>query len=305
VSNEHERRPAPRYGEYAETDTQQNAGNAADELVKTNSTQSTGEPTPPSQPDAVAHRQASAVTTGAPAPQPVSSGQLPGVPHNLGVSGGVGAATTVTPTVPPAQSPQAHPTAPQSPNQPSSSAGQQPVPHGEPYRATQAPGAEANPTGSSAPHYAAAPAPAAQSAQAGTAPKRGADRIISILLLALGAIGALNLGLSSMQMPSQMALGAEMFGLSDFVVPSSVSTIGTVGAIIILSLFAVTLIYSIQRLRARKLTFWVPLTAGVISFIVMLALTLIAFSQAPELLQAMAQPEATQQMFAYIEAQGL
>lgn len=108
-----------------------------------------------------------------------------------------------------------------------------------------------------------------------------------------------------MQLPAQVALAAEILGLEGFVVPAQVSTIGTVGAVIVLALYALVLIFSIRRLRARKLTFWAPLAAGAIAFVLYLALAFAAYVQSPELLQEMAQPDAMQRMLDYAASQGV
>jgi hypothetical protein len=76
--------------------------------------------------------------------------------------------------------------------------------------------------------------------------------------------------------------------------------IGTVGAIIVLSIYALVLIFSIRRLRARKLTFWAPLAAGVLAWMIFFVLFAVALSQSAELWQALMQvasdPEKAQQL---------
>lgn len=249
-------RPRPQYGEYADDAPQAAApGGSAEPSPSMNAT----------APAVAAGREASPAATSTP-----TSGALPGVPHNLGVSGAPARPVTSA-TTPPAQ-------------QPTSNT------HGAPYQAPPPPGVQQTPPASSA-HQASQST--AQPTPHSGAPRRGtADRIITILLLAVGAIGALNTAFLMMQLAPNMHVAAGIFGIENFVVPAAVSTIGTVGAVVILALYAVTLIFSIQRLRARKLTFWVPLAAGVIAFILYMALTLIAFSQSPELVQAMADPNA-------------
>ncbi|MFA5606011.1 MAG: DUF6264 family protein [Leucobacter sp.] len=197
------------------------------------------------------------------------SGQLTGVPHNLGVDGG---------TVPAQQQP-AQPThAPQPPAAPDATTPPQP---GAPYRAGE-------------PTYRPAQQPAS----------RLGDRIVTIVLLVLGAIGALNFAASLYGLTGTFSTIAAALDLEGFTVPSNVQTIGTVGALIVLALYALTLIYSIQRMRGRKITFWVPLTAGVIAAIVAFAFTAIAMAQSPELLEAASDPDATAKLLDYMAGLG-
>lgn len=220
---------------------------------------------PAAQPGDDRGESAPAASVAPPAAVP-SVGRLPGVPHNLGVSGAARAATPAQST--PTSAPQPPPRAQQAPMQ-------------------QAPMQQ----------QAATPQPAAAPA------KRSIDRIITVLLLGVGAYGALNLGFSLLQLRAQVALAAEILKLENFVVPQQVGTIGTVGAIAVLALYALTLIFSIRRMRARKLTFWAPLAAGAIAFLVFVAAATIAYVQSPELVQAMAQPDAIQAIFDYAESQ--
>lgn len=205
-----------------------------------------------------------------------SQHRLPGVPHNLGAR---------TPAAPPAHAPsKASPDEP-APGSASGTTAAPPAQPGEPYRAAGIPGAQQ---------------------QAQPQPKgRRADRFITILLLALGAYGALNSGFAMMRLSTEVARIAEILGLEDFVVPSQVSAIGTVGAILMLALYALVLIFSFRRLRAQKLTFWAPLAAGALALLIYLALAIIAYVQSPELIQAMAQPDALRTMMEALETQGV
>lgn len=198
-----------------------------------------------------------------------STGRVEGVPHNLGAgSSGSGSNPAAAPAAP-----------------------QQPKPSGgdpEPYRATAAP--------------AAAPTPVyiAQPGQPGAPKSRTADRVITILLLGLGAVGAMFTANTMLALSNSYALMADVFGLDDFEVPGWVGTLGTVSAIAFIALFAVVLIFSIQRMRARKLTFWVPLTAGAVALVAMFVLIYVPLAGIPELASQMGDPDALQRMLDYL-----
>lgn len=195
------------------------------------------------------------------APQP--QGQMPGVPHNLGV-GAPGAAPSGSQ---PQQSGQPYqPAQPVQPGQPQSQ---------QPYRADPPP------------HY---QQPAWQQ-QASGGDNKGADRVITIVLLVIGALGALYFAFTLFVMTQSMYVLARLVGLDDLTIPGSVATLGLVGALIMLTLYAVTLIFSIQRIRARKLAFWVPLVAGVLSVIILIIFTMLAVAEVPSLMHYLSDPD--------------
>ena len=90
----------------------------------------------------------------------------------------------------------------------------------------------------------------------------------------------------------------------DFTVTSSLRTVSTVGALLVLAVYALNVIYSMQRVRRRRLAFWVPLVAAVAAGILMLVFTGIGVSQSPELLQALSQPDATSRLLEYLSNPG-
>lgn len=124
---------------------------------------------------------------------------------------------------------------------------------------------------------------------------RGGDRVVTILLLAVAAIGALQFAAGFMTLPQSFAIVADAFKMTDWTAPASLSTIGSVGTIVMLALFAVTLILSVQRMRRRKLAFFIPLIGGVVAFIAMFIIISIAMTQTPELFGDMT-PERLQQL---------
>lgn len=195
------------------------------------------------------------------------SGPVPGVPHNLGVSGAPAPAAEAAPTAPPA-GPQSA-SAPQPPAAPP--APQRPAASGEPapYRA-------AAPTGAPTP-----PRPAG--APAG--PRVG-DRVVTIVLLVIGAFGALNTAASFFTLQQSLVMMSSMLGVDDPTIAGWVGPLGTAGALVTLALYAVTAIYSVRRMRANRLTFWVPLVAAAISMVLVLVVQLIAmYGGAPDLIQ--------------------
>lgn len=128
----------------------------------------------------------------------------------------------------------------------------------------------------------ATPTPAAASAPA--AAPRPADRILTIVLLAVAVIGALNSVLSLQQLAPQVQLVYDQQGIGDYTPPTWLPTLVLVGTILQLALLGVTIAWSIARVRAGKLAFWVPLAGGVASVIVMMVLMSIVFLNDPTFL---------------------
>lgn len=130
---------------------------------------------------------------------------------------------------------------------------------------------------------------------AGPVKNRVGDRVVTILLLAVGAMGALNFASGFMSLPQSFGIVAEAFKMTDWVAPASIATIGIVGVFVILGIYACTLILSVQRMRRGKLAFFIPLIGGAVAFIAMFVIISIAMSQAPDLFANMT-PERLQQL---------
>lgn len=325
-----DQRPKPQYGEYADESATPETGSteplsgapangaaasgtaasgaAASDAPASSEASGLSSPAETAVPAHTAALSASAAPTA-----PATTGSagantpLPGVPHNLGVTRRPGAASPAGTTAGTAGSAAGLPT---------QLGGQ----HGSPYVAPPPPGAvqappAAPPTptadttqtvSSAAPQSAHQPAqapappapPAANQAaqpqplEAQTRKRSPADRIITLILLGLGALGALNIAAGLYELPANLRMIGEMLGASELEVPDAVATAGVIGAISVLTLYALTLIYSIQRLRGGKLTFWVPLTAGVVATLINAGFLYFAVTQMPELFALLSDPAA-------------
>ncbi|HUH53806.1 MAG TPA: DUF6264 family protein [Microbacteriaceae bacterium] len=187
--------------------------------------------------------------------------RLEGVPHNLGVGSG-GAPTA------------------QSPSQPSQ--------HSQTSGSDQQIEKPAVPTASS---HSVEPAPgttADVASSVGSSAKLSSrirtDRIFTIVLLVIGAFGALNLALAAMNMGRQLYQLAAAAGIDDVTLPGSINTLESIGTITILSIYAVVLLWSVHRMRRRKMTFWVPLVGGVLAFITLTVFLAVALAMVPEIM---------------------
>lgn len=141
----------------------------------------------------------------------------------------------------------------------------------------------------SAPHPAPPPhpplppnpqAPSPVAATVATAP-RSVDRFFTILLLAIGAVGAWNTSVSLQQLPGAIQTVYSQQGVGTYTPQEWLPTLALIGTVFMLALYAAVLGWSIARLRARKVAFWVPLVGGAVAVVATIALTSIVFLTDP------------------------
>lgn len=329
MTPEHDPRPRPQYGEYADPAAQAPAtppvapdapSDTSNEPAASDEAKSAlgsapqswargedrthpgagpkqfGEQTPEAMPPEISPHQPSAPVQPAAQQPGRSPGPLPGVPHNLGAKGSSGQGVSAHP---PHTAP-ANPAPPANLGDPANQTGSNTSSHSAAH-ATNAP---AHPVASTPTNSAAN---ATSQNVAGARPNR-VDRIVTIMLLAVGSYFALSMALTLSQFTLEFSRVAEGLGVEDFVAPPMLNTLGTVGAILVLAIYAIVLIFSIRRLRARKLTFWAPLAAGALAWVVFFVLFFIGLNQSAELWQALlnvaADPVAAQQMLESLNSNG-
>lgn len=127
------------------------------------------------------------------------------------------------------------------------------------------------------------PAKPAKPVRAGQS-QRLTDRIFTIVLLSIGALGALNVAGALMNLPQTFAQIYALYDLGPFAAPAFFGVLSTLGWMLPLGLWAVALIMSIQFMQRGKVAFYIPLIAGVAAAIVAVVLMSIAVTAAPELL---------------------
>lgn len=258
-----ERRPRPEYGEYAPEGWEWKPEGDERPSVELGGSTNTPGPNAP----APERQQQPQQPAGAPAASANPElGQIPGVPHNLGVGTAL-------------------------PHKTARAAHQG---DGSPYRGT--PPQQAPRQSPQQQNHAAQVGPNAATGSTPARPRQ-ADRIITIVLLAMGAIGSLQFaGFMYSVGTTFSAVFAESLGIDDVTVPTWLPIAGKITSIAILALFAFMLIYSIRRIRAGKLTFWVPLVAGVVVFVAVTVIMTAAMFASPEVIEAAMDPTSAAKM---------
>ncbi|MBM7505371.1 DUF6264 family protein [Agromyces aurantiacus] len=154
---------------------------------------------------------------------------------------------------------------------------------------TWPPPGEQRPDASGASSHGAPPPPAAPAPAAPAPPLAGAtagqprtvDRFITILLLALGAVGAWNTSVSLQQLPGAIQTVYSQQGVGTYTPQEWLPTLALVGTVFMLALYAAVLGWSIVRMRAGRAAFWVPLLGGAVAMLATIVLTSIVFFTDP------------------------
>lgn len=148
------------------------------------------------------------------------------------------------------------------------------------------------------------PVPASRSTEEGTRPTVGrfeperdsvskpvapagnsADRIATIALLAIGLFNVLTTVPGLLDLPSTLNAAFERMGLGSFTPTPAASVIGVGLAIFYALAWLVTLALSLRSLRAARLSFWIPLVAGVVVTIVAMICFLVLFFGDPAFME--------------------
>lgn len=114
-----------------------------------------------------------------------------------------------------------------------------------------------------APTFVPEPAPTA------AAPSRRGDRIITVALLAYGLINVIFTALSYLDLATPMNEAMKLMGIEgEFTNFGPAKTWGTIAAVVLILGWVVTALLSVRRLRAQKITWWLPLVGAVVTFFV-------------------------------------
>jgi hypothetical protein len=128
------------------------------------------------------------------------------------------------------------------------------------------------------------PPPAPPAVAVAAARTNTVDRMVTIALLVLGAFGAWNSATSLQQLPAAIQTVYSQQGIGTYSPQEWLPTLALVGTVSMLALYAGVLGWSIARLRAGKIAFWVPVVGGVVALVSMIVLTGIVFFTDPTFL---------------------
>ncbi|WP_440711195.1 DUF6264 family protein [Herbiconiux sp. YIM B11900] len=122
----------------------------------------------------------------------------------------------------------------------------------------------------------------------GAVPARRGDRIATLILLAAGLLATVNMVTSFLTLPSVMQQFMDLQGIAGvYSGDATASSAGAVGAAVLLAVYALTALVSVQRLRAGKLTFFVPIIGAVLGLLINIVVVVVALLADPSILAAM------------------
>jgi hypothetical protein len=102
------------------------------------------------------------------------------------------------------------------------------------------------------------------------------DRVATFVLLGIGLYSVVSNVVMASSFSSALlsAMSGAGYSTDAFTSQDALQRVGVIIAVSTVAAFAVTLIWSLRRLAARKVTFWVPLSIGVAMSIVQMILVL-------------------------------
>lgn len=172
-------------------------------------------------------------------------------------------------------------------DEPTDAAPQQPTPND--YRAGQGPAAGQHFNdygGHYPPPYPQHPAPAPR-ANLG-------DRLVTFLLIAYGLYNVIDMIANATQGGALVQQSAQLLDPADGQLLAGLPTwVWGVGAAVYAIVWLVSLVSSLRAMRAGRIAFWIPLLAGVVAGLLLLALIFVAMGGNPALLNNVPTPGAT------------
>ena len=129
--------------------------------------------------------------------------------------------------------------------------------------------------------------------EAAPARQGGADRIVTIALLAYGLVNVVMTALSYLDLPTVLQQSMDILGIDgDFTNFGPARLWGGVAAVVLVVGYALTVLVAFRRLRAGKRSWWVPLVGAAVTMIVVTICVMIPMTGDPAFL-------------AYLQAGGL
>lgn len=126
--------------------------------------------------------------------------------------------------------------------------------------------------------------PPGTAAAAGTRPVAG-DRLATSILLGLGLVGLIVTMPGLLDLPGQIRALLFRAGISGYSTDGLASAMGSLALGLQILLWVVAVLLSSRSLRAGRLTFWIPLVAGVVANVAVVILVAVALGADPAVLE--------------------
>ncbi len=113
------------------------------------------------------------------------------------------------------------------------------------------------------------PLPPAVSVQS---PRRSLDRIVTVFLLAFGAVSVIGGASNFVNLSETLSETMQRFGAGEYQATAQTAGIGIALLVSQILFWLAAAVISYRRIVRHKLTWWVPVLAGVLSFVVLTVL---------------------------------
>ncbi|PDQ34889.1 MAG: hypothetical protein B5766_09000 [Candidatus Lumbricidophila eiseniae] len=116
------------------------------------------------------------------------------------------------------------------------------------------------------------------------------DRAITVLLLVIGAFGALATSLGMQRLNTSMQIAYTQYGIGTFIPGPSAPTIIGIGTFLPIVIYIATMALSVWILHRHRRAFWAPLAGGAVCLIATTVLVIVMIANDPTFLAYMASP---------------
>jgi len=106
-------------------------------------------------------------------------------------------------------------------------------------------------------------------------PPRTWDRVLTAILIAIGAYTVLNYFATLTNLGSVLAQAFTTAGYGEFQSQALANQLGVVATVIIVVLYASSTTLALLSLRAGRVSFWIPVTAGALAFLTVLVVMMV------------------------------
>ncbi|WP_167041061.1 DUF6264 family protein [Salinibacterium sp. ZJ454] len=112
-------------------------------------------------------------------------------------------------------------------------------------------------------------------------PKRQVDRIVSMVLLAIGFVNVTTSIPSWLNLPSTLQLAYDQLGIGTYTATALADSLGVVAIVVQAAIWVAALAITVPLIRSNRLSWWVPLVAGAVAFLAVMVIVYIAMAGDP------------------------
>lgn len=116
-------------------------------------------------------------------------------------------------------------------------------------------------------------------------PKRQVDRIVSMVLLAIGFVNITTSIPSWLNLPSTLQMVFDQVGIGTYTSTALAESLGILAIVVQAVIWIAALAVTISLMRRNRLSWWVPLAAGALALIAVMVILYIAMAGDPAVME--------------------